>query len=571
MWFLNEEQDLWSHWPLILFGFSWLAIGLLFVSYKNSFSKHSRYLALSIIGATLLAIGFPPYPTTFTVFVGFIPLLFLEKEISEDKEMLHPIRTRLFYAYFGFVLWNILTTYWVANTALVAGVFAILANSLLMLIPWTGFILFRKYVGDRTAYFTFVAFWLTFEYLHMQWEVTWPWLTLGNALSQHVWLPQWYSYLGVFGGSFWILMTNVFAFETLKKWQIGGLSNRRILGLGLWIVVPLLTSIGMFFSYKPVGEEVEVVIVQPNFEPHYEKFSIPSNVQLQRFKELTNKGITSNTKYLLYPETSFESINIDQIVRSHDYLQLGELLQEFPGLFWVTGISGYKVFDRYIPGRPNLRTSVRGDNTIYWEAYNAATQVNSSLEDVQLYFKSRLVPGPEIFPYKEYLQFLKPLIDKLDGTVEGLATQPDRAVFRSDRFAVAPVICYESVFGEYCTDYIKNGAQAIFIMTNDGWWDKTPGHIQHLYFGRLRAIETRRDIARAANSGVSCFIDQRGIMHARTNYDEATVIRANIKMNDQITFYTQWGDVIGRLSIFVAMFQCLYILFGYFKAKFKVL
>jgi len=571
MWMLDSSGELWSHWPLMLFTSFWIFFGLLSISGKEHLSGHSRYLTLGIIGAALLTLGFPPFPTTFTIFVGFVPFLFLEKEIAEDVRINNPLKASLFYGYFGFVLWNILTTFWVANTALVAGVFAILANSLLMLIPWLAFILFRKYVGDRTAYFTFVAFWITFEYLHMQWEVTWPWLTLGNALSQYAWLPQWYSYLGVFGGSFWILMANVFFFQILHKQRIGGLSNRRIIGFGFWIFIPVLISVWMYSQYKPAGEEVEVVIVQPNFEPHYEKFNIPASIQIERFKELSVNAITNNTKYLLYPETSLESVNVDQISSHVDYKKVGEILKDYPGLYWVTGISAYKIFPRYVPGRPNLRTSVRGDMTTYWEAYNAATQTNHLLEDIQFYTKSRLVPGPEIFPYKEYLQFMKPLIDKLDGTVEGLATQPDRAVFRSDQYAVAPVICYESIFGEYCTGYVKNGAQAIFIMTNDGWWDRTAGHLQHLYFGRLRAIETRRDIARSANSGISCFIDQRGLILSATNYDEAVAIRSNIRMNDKITFYTQWGDIIGRLALFVSLFQVLYIVFGFIKRRYKVL
>lgn len=571
MWSLYNNRELWGHLPLFLFvGMFILLVGIAFLR-KRKVNAHRRWLALSVISAACLSLGFPPFPTTFTVLVGFVPLFFIEREVMTDDRIKNPFGTLVFYGYISFVLWNILTTYWVANTALVAGVVAILANSLLMLIPWMTFIVFRYFVGDRTAYFTFIAFWISFEYLHMQWEVTWPWLTLGNALAEYAWLPQWYSYTGVFGGSLWILMTNVFLFEMIRRKSTGVLSTRRQLGLGLWVLVPVVISIVMYVNYQPKGEEAEVVIVQPNFEPHYEKFVVSSQDLIDRLVSLTEDKVSSSTKYLLYPETVFDGVNVERIDNGYELTAVADVLKKYPSLFWVSGISAHRIFEKYLPNRPNLRETVRGDQTIYWEAYNAAFQSTSNLQDKQVYFKSKLVPGPEILPYKDYLSFLKPLIEKLDGTVAGLGTQPDRAVFVSDRFAVAPVICYESIFGEYCNGYVNNGAQALFIMTNDGWWDNTPGHIQHLKFGRLRAIESRRAIARSANTGISCFIDQKGRIQQPTAYNEAIAIKGNILMNDEKTFYVKWGDAIGRLSLFVAFFQLLYIVFGILKKKMKIL
>lgn len=571
MYDLFMDQDLWGHLPLFLFvGLFIFIVGLVFRK-KRRHVHHRRWLALSMISAALLSLGFPPFPTTFTILIGFVPLFFIEREVMKDEQVKNPFGTLALYGYITFVLWNILTTYWVANTALVAGVVAILANALLMLVPWMTFIVFRYFVGDRTAYFTFIAFWISFEYLHMQWEITWPWLTLGNALAEYAWLPQWYSFTGVFGGSLWILMSNIFFFEILRRKMEGRLSGRRQLALGLWISVPVVISIWMYQSYEPKGEKVEVAIIQPNFEPHYEKFNMSSRERMDTLVSLTKRALTPSTHYLLYPETVFNSVNVEQVAESYEVNIIREVISAYPSLFWVSGISGYRIFPRFIPNRPNLRTSVRGDETVYWEAYNAAFQSTSNLQDVQVYFKSKLVPGPEIFPYKKQLSFLKPLIEKLDGTIEGLGTQSDRAVFVSNRFAIAPVICYESIFGEYCNGYVQNGAQALFIMTNDGWWDDTPGHIQHLKFGRLRAIESRRDIARSANTGISCFIDQKGRIKQATRYDEAIAINGDIMMNESKTFYVKWGDSIGRLSLFVSFFQLLYIIFGILKKRMKIL
>ncbi|MFW5773350.1 MAG: apolipoprotein N-acyltransferase [Tangfeifania sp.] len=128
-----------------------------------------------------------------------------------------------------------------------------------------------------------------------------------------------------------------------------------------------------------------------------------------------------------------------------------------------------------------------------------------------------------------------------------------------DESKAAPVICYESVFGEYLTDYVKKGAEFIVIITNDGWWRNTPGYKQHLSFARLRAIETRRSIARSANTGISAFINQRGDLVQTTQWWSETAIKDSVKLNDKITFYVRYGDYIARVSVFVSVLLILYL------------
>jgi len=115
-------------------------------------------------------------------------------------------------------------------------------------------------------------------------------------------------------------------------------------------------------------------------------------------------------------------------------------------------------------------------------------------------------------PYAKYLKFIQKLTLRLGGTFRSHAIQEKRSVLcaANDSICIAPVICYESIFGEFVTDYIKLGAQYIFIITNDGWWGNTPGYRQHNSFAALRAIENRRSIARSANTGISSFVNQRG-------------------------------------------------------------
>jgi apolipoprotein N-acyltransferase len=571
MWLLNEEKLLWGHLPLYFFGFLCLALFTLNLFKRKKTQLHLRWLILSIMSGALFSTGFPPNYATFTVFVAFVPLFFIEKEIQLSEGIRRPIRVCLYYTYVSFVTWNVLSTWWVANTALAAGAFAIFANSALMLLPIIAFLYFKKFVGQRTAYWTFVVFWIVFEYVHLRWEITWPWLTLGNALSQYAWLPQWYAYTGVFGGSLWILMTNVFFFKMVNRRLESGNWNRPAwFGLALFLIVPLCISMIMYMQNKDEGIAKNVLIVQPNYEPHYEKFDISESLQAERFAELIRDKITPQTDYVLLPETSFDYVDLDKIDQHYSTARLLGEMAEYPNAVLSMGISAHRIFEKMPSKTKNVRTSRRGDHVLYWEAYNSAIQLKPDYEDIQIYHKSMLVPGPEIFPYREILFFVKPIVDQLEGTVEGLGTQEERTAFISNHGKIAPVICYESIFGEYVTEYIHNGAQAIFIMTNDGWWDNTPGHVQHLLFGRLRAIETRKSIARSANSGISCMINQRGDIVQATNYEEATSFETTIKLNDKTTFYTQWGDIIGRLCLFIGAFQLLYLLYGIIRQKINI-
>lgn len=148
-------------------------------------------------------------------------------------------------------------------------------------------------------------------------------------------------------------------------------------------------------------------------------------------------------------------------------------------------------------------------------------------------------------------------------------TKDREVLFNKDSIGVATAICYESVFGEYVSRYINNGANIIFIITNDGWWGNTAGHKQHYLYAKLRAIENRKSIARSANTGTSCFINQRGDISQATEWEKDAVINQTIYANDIITFYDRNGDYIGRTAIWVAVFLFLLSFVSSRTDKFK--
>ncbi len=550
-----QADRLWGHLPLVLFLTAWIILVLANWKRYGRQERGYRWLGWSTLGGVLLAAGFPPSPLTPLLFVAWLPFLqlFREMRAAGVRGWAVPLR----YLYPGLVLWNLLVTWWVGNTALVAGMVAIWLNALFMSVP----LLLHGQTGrilPRVGALSFAAYWMSFEWLHLNWEISWAWLNLGNAFARHPSWIQWYEYTGTFGGTAWILIVNLLFFSAIqasshyrKLWREQG---RTIVAGLVAIGLPIGLSEYRYHTYEEAGRPVKVAVIQPNYEPHYQKFKIAEEAQVGTLLQLSAGVTDGETDYLLWPETSFSAGNLPQLDRHPLIRQLRSFLAGHPGLTLVTGISAYRIFEgAEAAGATALRTTVQGRDTLRWEAYNAAIALQDGADSIPVYIKSKLVPGPEILPYRRFLFFLQPLVDYLDGTIEGLGTQTDRAVFSGRDGKVAPVICYESIFGGFHTGYIRRGGEATFIMTNDGWWDQTAGHRQHLLYARLRAIETRRDIARSANTGVSCFINQRGDIRQATAYGEAAAIRDTVLLNDQLTFYVKWGDLPARIALFTAL------------------
>ncbi len=552
MYRLAQAELLWGYRPLWLLLAGWTGKMLFWEGWKVWRGRpfEGRALALSTATGVLLGVGFPDIlPIPFVLWFAWVPLLVLEKSWrTEGKRK----RALLPYVFHAMLLWNIIATYWVMNTSFAAGLFANITNSFLMLLPWVLY-LFTAQHRARLAYPALIAYWLTFEYIHLNWDMTWPWLTLGNGWAEYPVLVQWYEYTGAFGGSLWIWIANLLLLRTWESYSTGKMPLMTWLKPALWLGVPMIVSGVLYATYSSTGETIDVVVVQPNYEPHYEKFALPESQQVKEIIRLSRPQIDENVDYLVFPETSYGFVEEADVWGTEESRRLYEAFMDFPNLKIVTGLNAYHDFRPGETHTPATRTRGQGANTIAFEVMNLAAQMPLNREiPAQTYRKSKLVPGAESFPFKKLLFFMEPVVNDLGGTTAGLGTQPRRTVFSSEAGLVAPVICYESIFGEYYAGYVRAGAQAAFIMTNDGWWDNTAGHRQHLYYARLRAIETRRSIARSANTGISCFIDQRGDITQPTRYNETIAIRGQVALNDAVTFYVQWGDLIARIALLLS-------------------
>lgn len=503
-----------------------------------------RFIPLfaALLSGLLLFAAWPVSPFTALLFIGWIPLLWLEST---------GIRKRRFFGlvYIAMFVWNVATTWWIWNASAPGAVAAFIANSFLLCFPWLGFSIVRRKWGYGFGYLALVVFWMSFEYIHLQdWGLSWPWLTLGNAFATHPGWIQWYEITGTSGGTLWILLVNILLFQHLRA-NGAGARNYRFLAGGL---AALALPIGISFllqpkTYRPNAAAATVVVVQPNIDP-YEKISTGTfEAQLDKLIRTSEAGIDSTTELVVWPETALYldggGMDETELQTRNNFLlkPFWAFLQRHPGISLFTGVESYRTF-------PAPTAQSKTYNGVHYESYNGAALLDSSGAH-GFYHKSMLVPGVETLPW--FLKFLDRWFEKFGGTTAGYARQSKRTPLpEKHNFVIAPSVCYESIYGEFMSKYIRNGANIICIITNDGWWKKTPGHKQHMNYARLRAIETRTWVARSANTGISCVIGPDGTVYNPQPYNSAAVIRAGIyPLPNHKTFYVRNGDWLSKLAL----------------------
>ena len=196
--------------------------------------KWYSLLALSLLGGLLLAFSWYPHGLTALIFIAFIPLLFLSDALLQKGSKV------AFWKGFGssypaFFVWNAITTYWIVYCTVPGGIAAVVLNAMLQALVFGLWHACRKRIPQQWLHpIVLVAFWMAFEYLHLNWELTWPWLNLGNVFASSPSLVQWYSATGAFGGTLWILTVNILIYYVLKnlninKTKLYGFSSAAIL------------------------------------------------------------------------------------------------------------------------------------------------------------------------------------------------------------------------------------------------------------------------------------------------------------------------------------------------------
>jgi apolipoprotein N-acyltransferase len=517
----------------------------------------SRNLALAILSAVLLTFSWPVIGSSWLIFIAWIPLLLLAEQATRNDDIQLGVKPLFLLSHLTFFIWNVGTTWWIVNASGVGAALAFIANSFLMALVFVAVVQVRKKNPRLNTPWLLVPFWLAGEYLHHDWDLSWPWLTLGNAFADNIQIIQWYEYTGSSGGSAWILCVNILLLTLYKKFTAQKSIKPTIRAISMVMLVPIMVSLTLFLTWKAKGETTSVSLVQPNIDPYGFKFDFSTlDDQLESFLKLAGMVTDSSTQWLIGPETALvRSIGEDEFEESKRIQKLRVLEQQYPKLNILIGAETHKI---YYPGQTVSATARKDASGIHYDVFNTAVLLN---DPAIFYHKSKLVPGVEQMPFPWFFSLFEDFAIELGGTSGTLGKQDERTVMPSrDRKTIAaPAICYESVFGDFLTQYVRKGACFIAVITNDGWWGDTPGYKQHLAYAKLRAIENRRDVVRSANTGISCFINQRGEITRQLPYWKQGAIKQNIYCNTELTLFSRTGDLLGKTSVFLLVFMLVWI------------
>ena len=504
-------------------------------------------LFISLIGGLLLGLSWPTYGLFFLSFIGIIPFIYLSQKYVSKKRFI------TFFA--GFLLWNIISTYWLIYATTFGFLFAVLLNSLMMSAVFYLFSIISKNIGNKLGYIFLVSTWICFEKFHLYWDFSWPWLNLGNVFSENVKIIQWYEYTGAFGGTLWILIINILIFTSYERYQQKRNFNKPVFFTLLLLILPLSISLIKYYNFKERGNKIDITIVQPNIDPYEEKYKIRNIDNINYLKSLITENNIRNSKIIL-PETFFsEGIQLN----SYNYNQFIETLNSIIKTNNNQLITGYEPYE-IINNESNISAFSNKINNNRWiNIFNSALFLDGN--NSNFYHKSKLVVGVEKMPYKKIIEpLLGDILLDFGGLSMTRGQQQNRESFYSDKDSyISPIICYESVYGEYVTKYFNKGYGILAIITNDAWWGNSQGHKQHMSYARLRAIENRKNIIRSANTGISGIINSRGDITIKTNYDEEIVLNSIAYENNNLTFYIKYGDYIFRISLML-----FFIIFSYF-------
>ena len=530
-------------------------------------------LALSVLTGLILSLAWYVRGAAFLIMLAFVPLFWLSDiSLQEGKRNAFGRGILLFYP--AFFVFNLITTYWIAFCTVPGAAAAVIANALLQTLVFAAWHACRKQVQNRVLQaIMLISFVVAFEYLHLNWDLTWPWLTLGNVFASMPAMVQWYSITGTLGGTIWILLCNFLVYwEPLTKKEREKRPRKYGSSLTLCcLVLPILISVLIYELVErkiDSSTPIEAVIVQQNTDPWEEEYRLTNTQEIQRILDVAKPFVNEKTNLIITPESAIAHTIDMEALRNRTFMEgdsrfegfslLDSVTAVYPNLNFVLGLSTVSISDHKTS--PVAQECNPG---MFMEFFNTAGFYNKN-GLVSHYHKSRLVPGVEKMPFPKIFGFLEKAIIELGGSNSSLGKDTAQRTFEFEvdgkPLRIGTAICYESVYGELVAKFVRDGANILAVITNDSWWDDSPGHRQHFEMSRLRAIETRRYVLRAANGGFSGVIDPLGRVLAKTKYNERTAIQTIVSAQSGETFYVKHGDYLARIAVVLTVLGLLFTL-----------
>jgi apolipoprotein N-acyltransferase len=394
--------------------------------------------------------------------------------------------------------------------------------------------------------FLLAAAWVAHEYLRGIVFSGWSWNTMGSALHTKLVVIQIAEFTGVAGLSFMVVFTNVILLATVRRFiletQVKPMRPHFDLTLTMAGIVGVMCFGLHALNVRRESKPLNVALVQSNI-PREEKFTVEfANKTFDLFTRLSRPAVEgmAHADLLVWPESSM------------------------PGPVLNDELSHKFVMDFSASAKTDLLLgTIDLDET---GVYNAAMLVSDAGARIQVYRKVHLVPFGEYVPGRHTIPLLARIVG--DQVPDDFAFGKEYTIFKlaNDKARVAPLICFEDTVGDLTRQFVLAGANLLVNVTNDGWFLRSAGSRQHVASAVFRCVETRLPMVRAANTGVTCFINEFGritqmlVDENGSTFTQGTLTgQVAIVANPEPTFYVQHGEVFEYACVGISVLTLAFL------------
>ncbi|MFA5072794.1 MAG: apolipoprotein N-acyltransferase [Nitrospirota bacterium] len=501
------------------------------------------HIGLAVLSGFLLVVAFPEWNIWPLAWFGLVPLFYAIKEKTVFQGFwLGAITGSIFFI--GTVYWVTNSIHFYGNVPFIpaSGVTLLLCAYLCLYFGVFGavFVHLRKY-HPLLVLIAAPALWTALELARTYVFSGFPWVLLGYSQYQVLPIIQIADITGVYGISFLIVMVNV-ALEQIfrNKRQYAG-----ILVACFILVLVLGYGWNKLQASETNNDEITIAVIQGNIEQD-KKWDTAFQVEtIETYKKLTETARLQNPDIIIWPETAtpfyFTGQRVQDQVLTQDLIKFAKSIRT-PILF---GSPTYTV-------KPDRRITVS----------NSAFLLSREGTIEAQYDKIHLVPFGEYVPLRTVLFFVGKMVEAIgdfeSGDTYTVMTVPSRT--SGKQVPISTVICYEIIFPDLVRQFVQQGAGVITTITNDAWFGKTAAPYQHFSMAVFRAIENRVPIARAANTGISGFIDAKGTVLDASDIFVPTYLIHRIIPGSARTFYTSYGDLFSYLCLVLSFLMLIDIM-----------
>ncbi|GAB4409447.1 MAG: apolipoprotein N-acyltransferase [Thermodesulfovibrionales bacterium] len=495
--------------------------------------------APSAISGLLLIFCFPTFDLYPLAWVAVVPFLVSLWDKKPKEAFIAGMLMGLFY-FSGTIYWIYHSINHYGGIPLVASLGLVFLLSLyLSLYPGVFGLIFAVKIRSTRLPAMLLApvFWVTLEFLRSYALTGFPWSSIGYSQYRFLYGIQFADITGIYGVSFLVLTLNgaiADIFITKRRRAEMPLFPRSHIFIGYSALAFFLLLIIFYGSWRlnehRPGNPVRASIIQGNIEQDKKWEPEYQDEVINTYKELAGKAAASSPSLIIWPETSLPFYFRYDVARTNDLITFQRQLNSYL-LFGSVLVKRPQV-----DGKPALLT-------------NSALLLDEGGNISFIYDKIHLVPFGEYVPLRSILFFVDKLVAGIGDYVPG-----DKVIKAKTGFgSFGTFICYEIIFPGLVRKFYSRDGDFIVTITNDAWFGRTAGPYQHFSMAVFRAVENRKPVLRAANTGISGYIDSNGRIVSRTSLFERKVENLNIMTDRTRSFYSRYGDIFSYICIVIAL------------------